>query len=56
MKAVRITELDSITDFPVGYILKSSGLEELAGCCPKSFFNFFGLLGLVEELNSSSLF
>ena len=56
MKAVRITELDTIREFPVGYILKTSGLEELTGCCPKSFFNFFGLLGIIEELNSSFLF
>lgn len=56
MKAVRITELDSIKEFPVGYILKSSGFKELTGCCPKAFFNFFGLLGLIEELNSSFLF
>ncbi len=56
MKAVRITELDNINEFPVGYILKSSGLQELTGCCPKAFFNFFGLLGIIEELNSSFLF
>ena len=56
MKAVRITELDNINEFPVGYILKSSGLQELTGCCHKAFFNFFGLLGIIEELNSSLLF
>ena len=56
MKAVRITELDEITEFPVGYIVKADASDEMVGCCPKSFFNFFGLLGLIDELNSSFLF
>lgn len=56
MKAVKITELDSMTDFPVGYVVKSDGSEEMVGCCPKAFFNFFGLLGVIEELNSEFLF
>lgn len=55
MKAVRITELDEVKDFPVGYILKSTEFKEMVGCCPKAFFNFFGLLGIIEELNSSFL-
>jgi len=56
MKAVLITELDSVKEFPVNYILKSNGQEELVGCCPRAFFNFFGLIGGIEELNSSFLF
>lgn len=56
MKAVRITELDEITEFPVGYIVKADGSNEMVGCCPKAFFNFFGLLGAIGELNSSFLF
>lgn len=56
MKAVRITELDGITEFPVGYIVKADGSDEMVGCCPKAFFNFFGLLGAINELNSSFLF
>lgn len=56
MKAVLITELDQLKDFPVGYIIKSTELKEIVGCCPKAFFNFFGLLGVIEELNSSFLF
>lgn len=56
MKAVLITELDQLKDFPVGYVLKSTEFKEMVGCCPKSFFNFFGLLGAIEELNSSFLF
>ncbi len=55
MKAVKITELDSVSKFPVTFILKSHTLEEIAGCCPKSFLNFFGLLGLIEGLNSEFL-
>jgi hypothetical protein len=56
MKAVKITELDEITEFPVGYIVKADGSNEMVGCCPKAFFNFFGLLNAIEELNSSFLF
>lgn len=56
MKAVLITELDQLKDFPVGYVLKSTEFKEMVGCCPRSFFNFFGLLGIIEELNSSFLF
>lgn len=56
MKATRITELDEVKDYPVGYILRSSGFDEMVGCCPRSFFNFFGLLGLIEGLNSEFLF
>lgn len=56
MNAVLITELDQLKDFPVGYILKSTEFKEMVGCCPKAFFNFFGLLGVIEELNSSFLF
>lgn len=56
MKAVLITELDEVKDFPVGYILKSTEFKEMVGCCPKAFFNFFGLLGIIDELNSSFLF
>lgn len=56
MKAVLITELDQVKDFPVGYILRSNEFKEVVGCCPKAFFNFFGLLGIIEELNSSFLF
>lgn len=56
MKAVRITELDEITEFPVGYIVKADGSDEMVGCCPKAFFNFFGLLNAIDELNSSFLF
>jgi hypothetical protein len=56
MKAVLITELDQLKEFPVGYILKSTEFKEMVGCCPKAFFNFFGLLGTIEELNSSFLF
>jgi len=56
MKAVLITELDSVKEFPVNYILKPDGQEELVGCCPRAFFNFFGLIGGIEELNSSFLF
>ena len=41
MKAVRITELDEIKDFPVGYILKATEFKEMVGCCPKAFLNFF---------------
>lgn len=56
MKAVKITELDEITEFPVGYIVKADGSDEMVGCCPKAFFNFFGLLNAIEDLNSSFLF
>lgn len=56
MKAVRITELDNITEFPVGYIVKADGSGEMVGCCPKAFFNFFGLLDEIDELKSSFLF
>lgn len=56
MKAVRITELDEITEYPVDYILKSEGIDEIAGCCPKTLFNFFGLLKVIEGLNSEFLF
>jgi hypothetical protein len=56
MKAIRITELDEVKEFPVGYIVKADGKDEMVGCCPKSFFNFFGLLGAIDELNSSFLF
>ena len=56
MKAVRITELDEITEFPVGYIVKADGSDEMVGCCPKAFFNFFGLLDAIDELKSSFLF
>lgn len=56
MKAVRITELDEIAEFPVGYIVKADGSDEMVGCCPKAFFNFFGLLGAIDELKSSFLF
>lgn len=57
MKAVKITELDTVKDFPVGYIIKSNSLDEMVGCCPKAFINFFGLLGLIDpELNSNFLF
>lgn len=56
MKAVLITELDQVKDFPVGYILKTTEFKEMVGCCPKAFFNFFGLLGIIDELNSSFLF
>jgi hypothetical protein len=31
MKAVRITELDEITEFPVGYIVKADGSDEMVG-------------------------
>ncbi|MBN8540438.1 MAG: hypothetical protein J0L82_08630 [Deltaproteobacteria bacterium] len=56
MKAVRITELDEITEFPVSYIVKADGSDEMVGCCPKAFFNFFGLLDAIDELKSSFLF
>lgn len=56
MKIVRITELDQIKKFPVGYILKNNENVEMVGCCPKAFFNFFGLLGVIDELNSNFLF
>lgn len=56
MKAVKITELDDIKEFPVGYIVKADANDEMVGCCPKAFFNFFGLLGAIDELNSSFLF
>ena len=55
MKAIRITDLDQLKDFPVQYILKADQLEEMVGCCPKSFFNFFGLLNCIEGLNSEFL-
>ncbi len=55
MKAVRFTKLDETKDYPIDYILKSEGIEEAVGCCPKSFFNFFGLLGVIEGLNSEFL-
>lgn len=55
MKAIRITELDAENKFPIGFILKGEGLEEVAGCCPKAFFNFFRLLDAVEGLNSEFL-
>lgn len=56
MKAVKISELDQTTSFPVGYILKNDESAEMVGCCPKAFFNFFGLLGMINELNSNFLF
>jgi hypothetical protein len=56
MKAIRITELDKVKEFPVGYIVKVDGSDEMVGCCPKSFFNFFGLLNAIDEQNSSFLF
>ncbi len=56
MKAVRITELDQVKEFPVGYIVKADGSDEMVGCCPKSFFNFFSLLNAIDEQNSSFLF
>jgi len=56
MKVVRITDLDYLSEFPVGYILKSQGAEEMVGCCPKAFLNFFGLLGVINDYNSSFLF
>lgn len=56
MKAVRITELDETTEFPVGYIVKADGSDEIVGCCPKAFLNFFGLLDAIDELKSSFLF
>lgn len=56
MKAIRITELDEITEFPVGYIVKADGSNEMVGCCPKAFFNFFGLLNAIDEMKSSFLF
>lgn len=56
MKAVFLSELDLITEYPVAYIVKANCEEEMVGCCPKSFFNFFGLLGVIQELNSSFLF
>lgn len=56
MKAVSILELDQLKEFPVGYIVKADGGNEVVGCCPKAFFNFFGLLGAIDELNSSFLF
>lgn len=56
MKAVRITELDEIAEFPVGYIVKADGSDEMVGCCPKGFFNFFGLLDAIDELKSYFLF
>lgn len=56
MKAMRITELDEVKDYPVDYILKPNGIDEVVGCCPKSFYNFFGLLGVIEGLNSEFLF
>ncbi len=56
MKAVRITEIDSVREYPVDYILKPEGIDEIVGCCPKSFYNFFGLLGLIVGLNSEFLF
>jgi len=56
MKAFRITDLDEVKEFPVGYIVKADGSDEMVGCCPKSFFNFFGLLDAIDELNSSFLF
>lgn len=55
MKAIRITELDNEKQFPIGFILKGEGLQEIAGCCPKSFFNFFRRLDVVEGLNSEFL-
>lgn len=56
MKAVLLSELDLINEYPVAYIVKKNGKEEMVGCCPKAFFNFFGLLGIIQELNSSFLF
>lgn len=56
MKAVKISELDLITSFPIGYILKNDESAEMVGCCPKAFLNFFGLLGLIDDLNSNFLF
>ena len=55
MKAVRITELDEITEFPVGYIVKADGSDEMVGCCPKGFFNFFGLLDAIDELKIADI-
>lgn len=56
MRAIRITRLDFYRYYPVDYILKSSGLDEVTGCCPKAFYNFFGLLGEIKSLNSDFLF
>lgn len=55
MKAVRITELDNEKHFPIGFILKGEGSQEITGCCPKAFFNFFRLLDVIEGLNSEFL-
>ncbi len=35
---------------------RDTGLDQMVGCCPKAFLNFFGLLGFIDGLNSEFLF
>lgn len=54
-KKILISEIDHDLKFPVEEILKTEENVKFTGCCPISMFNFFGLLQVIEGLNSEFL-